>query len=62
MNAANNWQQLYLSPKHQSLYPMGQSDQAIINAMKLGNTRRNRATTSRPNFNTVWTSPYAAAS
>jgi hypothetical protein len=41
---------------------MGQGDQAMINSMKLGNTRRNRPVTPHPNFSTVWASPIFAAS
>lgn len=62
MNAAINTNLLFVGEKHQSLYPMGHGDQAMINSMKLGNTRRlnNRHTTPRPNFQTVWATTYAA--
>jgi hypothetical protein len=60
MQAAINPLLSYRQPA--TLYPMGQSDQAEINRMKLGNVlrRNNRPVMPRPNFSTVWASPYRA--
>jgi hypothetical protein len=47
-----------------SICPVGQSDQAEINAMKLGNVlrqnNRRAAAPARPAFSTVWTRHFAA--
>jgi hypothetical protein len=62
MQAAINYLNDTASKQRVSLFPMGQGDQAMINSMKLGNTRRNRPVTPHPNFSTVWASPIFAAS
>jgi hypothetical protein len=68
MNASAAINPLYSYTRNQraSICPVGQSDQAIINSMKLGNRRSNRlpvaAPAARRNFQTVWASPVYAVS
>jgi hypothetical protein len=68
MNAAIQTNPLYnlaRSNQRATLFPVGQSDQAEINSMKLGNVyRRNQrqaAPSLHPNFQTVWATPIYAA-
>lgn len=64
MNAAINPLYTYARNQRASICPVGQSDQAEVNALKLGNVLRNRrqvAPAPRRNFQTVWAAPIYAA-